>query len=219
MVKKRGKNVIIEENVTIGQDVEIGNNVIIKSDVQISSGARIEDNVILGYRTLSKLRGDYQAKELTTIIGESSLIRSGAIIYAGCKIGRHTKTGHNILIRENTEVGDDVLIGTNSVIDGNCNIGNKVKVQTNAYITAYTLVEDDVFIGPCVVTTNDKYMTYGAELKGPTIKRGAKIGANATILPGIVIGENAIVGAGAVVTKDVSPGKIVTGIPAKGNGE
>ncbi len=148
-------------------------------------------------------------------IGDNALIRSGAIIYSSVKIGNDFRTGHNVLIRENTEIGNKVLIGTNTVIDGNCKIGNNVSIQTAAYITTNTVIEDDVFIGPRVVTTNDKYMFYGARLVGPIIKKGARIGANATILPGVVIGEGAVVGSGAVVTRNVPSGATVVGNPAR----
>jgi acetyltransferase-like isoleucine patch superfamily enzyme len=151
----------------------------------------------------------------SVIIGDNALIRSGSIIYSKVKIGNGLKTGHNVLIRENSEIGDDVLIGTNSVLDGTCKIGNNVSIQTSAYITRYTTIEDNVFIGPRVVTTNDKYMFSGAKLIGPTIKKGARIGANATLLPGVVIGEEAIVGSGAVVTRDVPNKAIVVGNPAR----
>ena len=100
-------------------------------------------------------------------------------------------------------------------MDGNCKIGNNVSVQTNAYITAYTTVEDDVFMGPCSVTTNDKYMKAGAKLKGALLKKGARLGANSTILPGIVVGEDVIVGSGAVVTHNVPDNVTVAGNPAR----
>ena len=184
----------------------IGKNVIFYGDVEIGENAIIQDIVILGNSDDGKI-----------VIGNNAIIRSGTNIYSNVKIGKDFKTGHNVFIRENTEIGDDVLIGTNSVIDGNCKIGDRVRVQTNAYITAYTIIEDDVFMGPCSVTTNDKYMKYGdeVELKGPIIKRGAKIGANSTILPGVEIGENAIIGAGSVVTRNVKSDEVVIGIPAK----
>ena len=164
----------------------------------------IQDNVTLG-----------NSEDGLVIIGDSALIRSGSIIYSNVKIGSGLKTGHGVLVRENSEIGDNVLIGTDSVLDGNCKVGSNVHVQTDAYITAYTTIEDDVFIGPRVVTTNDKYMSYGAKLVGPTIRKGARIGANATILPGIVIGEGAVVGSGGVVTKDVPAQTVVIGNPAK----
>ena len=178
-------------------------NVITRGDVRIGEGTVIQDNVILGHQDDGAIT-----------IGENSIIRSGAIIYSNVRVGRNLRTGHNILIRENTDIGDDVLVGTNVVIDGNCKIGSRVAIQTNVYITTYTILEDDVFMGPCSVTTNDKYMRYGEELKGPVISKGARIGANSTILPGIVIGEGAVVGAGSVVTKDVGREQVVFGNPA-----
>ncbi len=164
----------------------------------------IQENVVIG-----------NSADGPVIIGDNALIRSGTIIYSNVKIGRNFKTGHGVLIRENVEIGDNVLIGTHSVLDGNCKLGNNVSIQTSAYITAYTVIEDDVFIGPRVVTTNDKYMYYGAKLIGPTIRKRARIGANATILPGVIIGEGAVIGSGSVVTKDVAPGTTVVGNPAR----
>ena len=179
-------------------------NIILHGKVNLGAGTLVQDNVILGNRD-----------DGVVVIGENSLIRSGTVVYSDVKIGKNFRTGHNVLIRENTEIGDDVLLGTNSVIDGNCKIGNNVSIQTNAYITAYTIIEDNVFLGPCSVTTNDKYMVSGAKLKGPTIKKGAKIGANSTIFPGIIIGEGNIIGAGAVITRDVAEGDTVIGNPAR----
>ena len=180
-------------------------NIILHGKVNLGAGTLVEDNVTLGNR-----------EDGVVSIGENSLIRSGTVIYSDVKIGDNFRTGHNVLIRENTEIGHDVLVGTNSVVDGNCKIGNNISIQTNVYVTAYTVIEDDVFLGPCAVTTNDKYMTYGSvRLKGPVIKRGAKIGANATILPGIVIGEGVVVGAGAVVVGDVAAKEVVVGVPAE----
>jgi acetyltransferase-like isoleucine patch superfamily enzyme len=183
---------------------KVSKKAIFYGKVNIGEGSTIQDNVILGSREDGKLS-----------IGKSAIIRSGAVIYSGVSIGDNFRSGHNILIRENTKIGDNVLVGTNSVIDGDCSIGNNVSLQTGVYITRYTAIEDNVFLGPLCVTTNDKYMKYGAPLKGPIIKRNARIGANATIMPGISIGEGAVVSAGSVVTKDVPPYKVVIGVPAR----
>jgi len=183
---------------------KVSKKTILYGKVRIGEGTTIQGNVILG-----------SAKEGELTIGEASIIRSGAVIYSGVRIGDNFRSGHNILIRENSEIGDNVLVGTNSVIDGDCKIGSNVSIQTGVYITRYTTIGDNVFLGPLCVTTNDKYMKYGTELKGPTIKQGAKIGANSTIMPGITIGEGAIVAAGSVVTKDVPPYKVVMGVPAR----
>jgi acetyltransferase-like isoleucine patch superfamily enzyme len=183
---------LVSENIRKIGTIVLGNN------------CAIQDNVALGH-----------SDDGSVIIGDNALIRSGSVIYSDVRIGNGLRTGHGVLIRENSEIGDNVLLGTKSVLDGNCKIGSNVNVQTDAYITAYTTIEDDVFIGPRVVTTNDKYMYYGAKLVGPTIKKGAKIGANATLLPGVVIGEGAVVGSGAVVTRDVPARATVAGNPAK----
>jgi acetyltransferase-like isoleucine patch superfamily enzyme len=179
-------------------------NVIRRGTVDIGAGTVIQDNVVLGHLDDGLLT-----------IGGNGIIRSGTIIYSNVKIGNDFKTGHHALVRENTEIGDNVLIGTNSVVDGNCKIGNNVSVQTAVYVTAYTTLEDDVFMGPCSVTANDKYMRVGARLEGPVIKKGARIGANSTILPAVVVGEQAVVGSGAVVTRDVPSGATVAGNPAR----
>jgi len=184
--------------------LKISNRVIFNGRVNLGEGSVVEDNVILGNK---------ESGELT--IGKNSIIRSGTVIYCGVRIGDNFRSGHNVLIRENTAIGDNVLVGTNSVIDGDCRVGNNVSIQTNVYITRYTEVEDGVFLGPCSVTTNDKYMKYGAQLRGPQIKKNAKVGANCTILPGITIGEEVVIGAGTVVTRDVPPGEVVIGNPAR----
>jgi len=179
-------------------------NISKRGTVVLGANCIIQDNVTIG-----------NSEDGLVIIGDNALIRSGSIIYSNVKIGNDLRTGHSVLVRENSKIGDNVLIGTNSVLDGNCKVGNNINVQTDAYITAYTTIEDDVFIGPRVVTTNDKYMFYGAKLIGPTIKKGARIGANATLLPGVVIGEGAVVGSGAVVSRDVPAQATVAGNPAR----
>lgn len=142
------------------------------------------------------------------------LIRSGTVIYSGVFVGDNFETGHNVLIRDPCTIGDNVRIGTGSIIEGHVRIGNNVNIQSMVYIPKKTEIDDDVFIGPCVVMTNDKYPPSGKML-GPHICKGASIGANVTILPGIVIGEGALVGAGSVVTHNVPPRKTVKGNPAR----
>jgi acetyltransferase-like isoleucine patch superfamily enzyme len=183
---------------------DVSRDVVLRGQVNIGTGTVVEDNVVLGHRDDGVLT-----------IGENSRIRSGSIIYSDVVIGRGLKTGHNVLIREQTQIGDDVLVGTNTVVDGHCRIGNRVAMQTNVYVTAHTVVEDGVFLGPCSVTTNDKYMEYGAKLAGATIRKEARVGANSTILPGVTIGERAVIGSGAVVTRDVPDGAVMVGNPAR----
>ncbi len=188
-----GKNAIIGEKVMIGYPTAD----ILK--IAASSGKSFDDIGLKG-----------------AVIGDNAVIRSNSIIYTDVCIGDNLRTGHNILIREETKIGNDVLIGTNTIIDGHTMIGNNVSIQGNVYIPLNVTIEDSVFIGPCAVLTNDKYpIRKKSNLRGPILRHGASIGANATLLPGVEIGEGAMVAAGALVSKDVPPWKLAIGFPAK----
>lgn len=170
--------------------------------------AEIQENVSIGVK--------YKTRSKPPIIGKNAFIRSNTVIYDDVTIGENFKTGHGAVIREKTSIGDNVLIGTNAVIEGHCTIGNNVSIQSNVYIPIKTIIEDYVFMGPCVCITNDKYpIRIDFDLKGPTIRRGASIGANSTFLSGIEIGEGAMVAAGAIVTHDVPPYYLAIGAPAR----
>ena len=112
------------------------------------------------------------------------------------------------------------MIGRGVCVENDTTIGAFTKIQSNAYITAYCTLEEHVFIAPCVVTTNDNFMgrteRRHALIKGAVIRRGARVGGGATLLPGIEIGEEAFVGAGAVVVRDVPPRVLVVGEPRAG---
>jgi acetyltransferase-like isoleucine patch superfamily enzyme len=112
-----------------------------------------------------------------------------------------------------------VVVGRGAFVENDVVVGARTKIQANAYVTAYSTLEEDVFLAPCVVTTNDNFMgrterRHGLR-KGPTIRRGARIGGGAILLPGIEIGEEAFVGAGAVVLHDVPARAVMVGNPAR----
>jgi acetyltransferase-like isoleucine patch superfamily enzyme len=155
---------------------------------------------------------------METHLGPNALIRSHTVIYAGNVIGARFQTGHGVMIRELNEIGDDVSIGSHSIIEHHIKIGNRVRIHSNAFIPEYSILEEDAWVGPNVVFTNALYpLSPDAKksLKGPHLLAGAKIGANATLLPAVVIGRNALVGAGAVVVHNVPDGKVVVGNPAR----
>lgn len=184
---------------------------------QIGDGSFIDGGVVVGYPARAKILGGF--KDLDEIsegsrIGRNAVIRRGSIIYEGASLGDGVELGHNVLIREDTAVGDGVRIGTGSIVEKGVRIGRGAWVQSMVYIPNGTIVEEDVFIGPNAVITNDKYPP-SERLDPVVIRRGAVIGANATLVAGVEIGEGAVVAAGAVVTKDVPSGVVVAGAPAK----
>jgi acetyltransferase-like isoleucine patch superfamily enzyme len=152
-------------------------------------------------------------------IGAGTVISAGAIVFAGSTVGASCIVGDQSCIRERVDLADDCILGRGSLIENDTTVGAGTRIQAGAYITAYSTLEEDVFIAPCVVTTNDNFMgrteQRRALMKGPTIRRGARVGGGAILCPGIEIGEEAFVGAGAVVTKDVPPRALVVGSPAR----
>jgi acetyltransferase-like isoleucine patch superfamily enzyme len=189
----------------------------------IGKNVIIGEGVIIGYPTADILRKAASSRKKIedmdfkgAIIGDNAVIRSNSTIYSDVETGDSLRTGHNIMVREETRIGHNVLIGTNTIIDGHTSIGSNVSIQGNVYIPLNVIIEDNVFIGPCAVLTNDKYpIRKKTGLKGPILRHGSSIGANSTILPGVEIGEGAMVAAGALVSKDVPPWKLAIGFPAR----
>jgi acetyltransferase-like isoleucine patch superfamily enzyme len=182
-------------------------------NVTLGDDSVLEDFCIVGTPPRGKKNG-----ELPTTIGDGAVIRSHTVIYAGNVIGKNFQTGNKVNIRESNRIGNNVSIGTLSVIEHHVEIADNVRIHTQVFIPEFSVLEEGCWIGPNVVFTNAKYpLAPGVkdQLAGPVIRKGAKIGANTTILPGVVIGENALVGAGSVVAKDVAPGAVVVGNPAR----
>jgi len=182
-------------------------------NVDLGINSIIEDFCLVGVPPMGCSEGDLQ-----TFIGAGALIRSHTVIYAGNKIGKNFQTGNKTNIRELNIIGDNVSIGTLSVVEHHVTIGSGVRIHSQVFVPEYSILEDNAWLGPNVVLTNAKYpksINVKSSLKGPIIKRNAKIGANSTILPGIVIGNNALIGAGSVITKDVPDNAVVVGNPGR----
>lgn len=190
---------------------EIALTAIIHPNVILGEDVVIEDYCVIGL-PFKGMEGEQ------TVIGDGSVIRAGTYIYAGNQIGRNFQTGNKANIRELNIIGEDVSIGTLSVVEHHVSIGNGVRIHTQVFVPEYTTLEENCWLGPNVVLTNARYPKHPSvknDLDGVLIKKNAKIGANTTLLPGVMIGKDSLVGAGSVVTKDIADGVIAVGSPAR----
>jgi acetyltransferase-like isoleucine patch superfamily enzyme len=198
----------------------IAESAVVYPDVELGEDVLVGDNAVVGKRPVLGRHSTAKRDELAPlVVGDGCAILACAVVFAGTRLGRAVVVGDQACVRERCEVGDEVVIGRGSLVENDVTIGARTRIQANAYVTAYSTLEEDVFIAPGVTTTNDNYMgRTEARLKamrGPTIRRGARIGGGAVLLPGIEIGEEAFVGAGAVVLEDVPPRAVVVGNPAR----
>ena len=186
----------------------------------LGEGVRVLENAVVGKQPSLSPRSTARREPLPpTEIGDGTIVSTGAIVFAGSRIGARVILGDQSCVRERVTIGDDVVLGRGSLVENDTTIGAMTKIQANAYVTAYSTLEEHVFIAPCVVTTNDNFMgrtekRFGS-VKGPTIRRGARVGGGAVLCPGIEVGEEAFVGAGAVVVRDVPARAVVVGNPAR----
>jgi acetyltransferase-like isoleucine patch superfamily enzyme len=186
----------------------------------LGEGVRVLENAVVGKQPSLGASSTAKRDPLPpTTVGDGTVISTGAIVFAGSSIGSGCIVGDQSCIRERVTMADDCILGRGSLIENDTTVGAGTRIQAEAYITAYSTLEEDVFIAPCVVTTNDNFMGRTEKrkslMKGPTIRRGARVGGGAILLPGIEVGEEAFIAAGAVVTKDVPARKLVVGSPAR----
>jgi acetyltransferase-like isoleucine patch superfamily enzyme len=201
-------------------DYELGQNAVVYPGTVVGEGCRILDNAVVGKQPSLGRRSTAKREPLPpAVLGPGTVVSTGAIVFAGTTLGGGVIVGDQACIRERVTIGDDVVVGRGTLVENDTTIGARTRIQAMAYVTAYTTVEEDVFIAPCVQTTNDNFMGRTekrlALMKGPTIRRRARVGGGAVLCPGVEIGEEAFVGAGAVVTRDVPPRTVVVGNPAR----
>jgi acetyltransferase-like isoleucine patch superfamily enzyme len=198
----------------------VADSAIVYPGTVLGDGCRVLDFAVVGKQPSLSSRSTAKREPLPPAeLGPGTVVSTGAIVFAGARIGARVIVGDQACVRERVEVGDDVVIGRGSLVENDTTIGRMTKIQADAYITAYSTLEEHVFIAPCVVTTNDDFMGRTERrrelVEGPTIRRGARVGGGAILCPAVEIGEDAFVGAGAVVTKDVPARKVVVGNPAR----
>ena len=151
-------------------------------------------------------------------MNDEYLVHELAVIHETVEIGAGSTVYQFSTICAGTVIGADCVIGTGVWIGKNCVIGDRTRIQTGAFLPNGTIVEEDVFIGPNATFTDDRYPRVGNhdyKAEPPYLARGCSVGANATILPGVVIGAGAMVAAGAIVTHHVPHDELVVGSPSR----
>jgi acetyltransferase-like isoleucine patch superfamily enzyme len=199
---------------------EVADTAIVYPGTVLGEGCKILDYAVVGKQPTLSPRSTARREELPPLeLGAGTVVSTGAVVFAGTTVGERVVVGDQACVRERCTIGDDVVIGRGSLVENDTSVGALTKIQAHAYITAYSLLEDNVFIAPCVITTNDNFMGRTEKrhelVKGPTIRRGARVGGGCVLLPGIEIGEEAFIGAGAVVIRDVPPRALMVGNPAR----
>jgi acetyltransferase-like isoleucine patch superfamily enzyme len=199
---------------------EVAESAIVYPGTILGEGCRVLDYAVVGKQPALSPRSTAKREQLPPAeLGPGTIVSTGAVVFAGSRVGARVILGDQSCVRERVTIGDDVVLGRGSLVENDTTIGALTKIQAHAYITAYSTLEDGVFIAPCVATTNDDFMGRTERrhelVKGPTIRRGARVGGAAVLCPGVEIGEEAFVGAGAVVVRDVPPRAVVVGNPAR----
>jgi acetyltransferase-like isoleucine patch superfamily enzyme len=199
---------------------EVHPTAVVHPGTVLGEGVKVLEHAVVGKQPTLSPRSTAKRDPLEpAVVGDGTVISTGAIVFAGTTLGARVIVGDQSCVRERVTVADDVVIGRGALVENDTTIGARTRIQAQAYVTAYSTLEEDVFVAPCVVTTNDNLMGRTERrlelMKGPTIRRGARVGGGAILCPGIEVGEEAFVGAGAVVTKDVPPRTVVVGSPAR----
>ena len=212
---------VIGEHVQIGNGCRIGHQVIIHDDTIVGDGSTIDDHAVIGKTPLRSrsMAVDPEGDLPALLLSNHVVVGTGAIIFRGSTVGENSLVADLASVRENVSIGGNTIIGRGVAVENAVSIGDYCKIEAGAFICAHTTIEDDCFVAPEVTLTNDNFLGRTEDRKlhyaGTTIRRGGRIGANATILPGKTVEAEGVAAAGSVVIKDIESGRIVTGAPAK----
>jgi acetyltransferase-like isoleucine patch superfamily enzyme len=193
----------------------IADTAIVYPGTIVPDDCTILDYAVVGKQPTLSPRSTAKHEDLPPLeLGPGTVVSTGAVVFAGSRLGARVIVGDQACVRERCELGDDVVVGRGSLVENDTTVGARTKIQAMAYITAYATLEEDVFIAPCVQTSNDNFMgrteQRHALRKGPTVRRGARVGVGAVLCPAVEVGEEAFVGAGAVVVADVPSRVLLT---------
>ena len=199
---------------------EIHPTAVVYEGTVLGEGVKVLEGAVVGKQPTLSPRSTARREPLApTVIGDGTIVSTGAIVFAGSQIGARVILGDQSCVRERVAIGDNVVLGRGSYVENDTTIGAMTKIPGRRVLHRLLDTGGARLHRSCVVTTNDNWMgpdekRFG-NVKGPTIRRGARIGGGAILCPAIEIGEEAFIGAGAVVTKDVPAQEWLVGNPAR----
>jgi acetyltransferase-like isoleucine patch superfamily enzyme len=198
---------VVDQTARLGADVSIAPFTVVHANVAIGDGTQIGSHCVVGHPG-----PDPGAPPLT--IGAGSTIRSHSVLYEGSTFGVGLETGHGVTLREGLTVGENLRVGTQTDLQGDTTIGDYVRIHSSVFVGKYTAIGDYVWIFPQAMLANDPHPPSNVQ-EGSTIDDYAAISAQAVVLSGVHVGRGSVVSAGSVVTRDVAPGDLVVGVPAR----
>ncbi len=213
-----GEFSVIRRGAVIGDRVVVHPHVVIESGVEVGEGVEIFPGTLLGKEPAAVAVSRRPIFHGLVRIGAGTALGPHAVVYRDVDVGDETLIGDGASIRERSRIGSGALIGRFVTVNYDARVGARTKVMDLTHLTGGIRVGDDVFVSVGVLTVNDSSFgrtTPAAPLEAPVIEDRASIGAGAVLLPGVRVGLEAVVGAGAVVTRDVAPGTVVVGVPAR----
>jgi UDP-2-acetamido-3-amino-2,3-dideoxy-glucuronate N-acetyltransferase len=216
-----GHFTIIGPGVTIGNGSVIGHHVVLHDATTLGARCRVDDHAVIGKQPMraSRSAATDPRTQPPALLGDDVMVGTGAVVYAGCRIAPRVLVADLATVREDVSIGEATIIGRGVAVENQTSVGARCKLETNAYLAAYTTVEDDVFVAPGVLTSNDAYLGRTEErfehFAGPVVRRAARLGVGAVLLPGREVASEAVVGAGAVLTADADAARIYLGVPAR----
>ena len=202
------RSAVVDPDADIAAGVTIGSFSVVHGNVAVGAGATIGSHCVVGLPTAL-------AEGRPLKIGPDAVIRSHAVLYEGSTFGARLETGHHVTLREGLTVGRNLRVGTGADLLGNSVIGDYVRLHSGVFICQSSTIGNFVWIYVRTVFTDDPHPPNDDCLQGPTIEDFAVVSAQCCVSPGVVIGRGAVVGAASVVTRDVAPGKLAVGTPAR----
>jgi acetyltransferase-like isoleucine patch superfamily enzyme len=216
----------VAEGARVAPGSFVAESVVLYPGVSVESGSVILDGAILGRPPISNgtTTRPVESSFASLRVGAGSIVGCHAVVYTDVDLGPRVLIGDLASIREGCRVAEGSVIGRAVMMLAGCTVGAYSRVQDQAHLVGGMTIEENVFIGMGVITSNDneiylsRFGVQGKPQTGPLVRRLAVIGSAATVLPNVTIGEGAQVGAGAVVTRNVAPWTVVTGVPARVRG-